>query len=414
MKLKSQPEDFVVDELTDFQVTGGSFAFYRLEKSGLGTPEVAQAISSTWNLPRDAVQHGGLKDRHAQTTQHVSIYRGPTRNLEDRSFLLTYLGQANRHFIAKDIVANRFEITLRGLNEETVQLASERLKTLASGGIVNYFDDQRFGSLGISRQFIAQPWCMGDYERALFLAIAEPNVHDRPREKEQKQILRDLWGDWQGCKDRLDRSHRRSIVTFLCDHPTNFKRAIALLRPDLRSIYLAAFQSYLWNRWLSNVLETRIPQEQRTTIESACGPLIVPNAQFDSQSSDLNLSQWLLPLPSGRQKQYPSETVDCLMPLLKQLNMEPHQIRLKFPRDTFFSRGERAVWLEIKDIQHSFSEDEQSPSRSRLDLHFSLPRGAYATMVVKYLTNQDTPSNEESDLSDDSFSESSPADEDLN
>jgi len=408
MKLKSQPEDFVVDELTDFQVTGGSFAFYRLEKSGLGTPEVAQAISSTWNLPRDAVQHGGLKDRHAQTTQHVTIYRGPTRNLEDRSFLLTYLGQANRHFAAKDIVANRFEIILRGLNEETVEFASSRLKTLATGGIINYFDDQRFGSLGISRQFIAQPWCMGDYERALFLAIAEPNVHDRPREKEQKQILRDHWSEWMVCKDRLDRSHRRSIVTFLCDHPTNFKRAIALLRPDLRSIYLAAFQSYLWNRWVSNVLEARVPPEQRTTIESACGVLVVPNSQFDYHASSLNLSQWTMPLPSARQKEYPSGYVDQLMPILDELKMEPHQIRLKFPRDTFFSRGDRAVWLEIKDIQHAVRQDEQSPERSRLDLHFSLPRGAYATMVVKFLTNQNTPPNDEFAIPDDSFPESSP------
>lgn len=407
MKLKSQPEDFVVDELTDFQVTGGSFAFYRLEKSGLGTPEVAQAISSTWNLPRDAVQHGGLKDRHAQTTQHVTIYRGPQRNLEDRSFVLTYLGQANRHFVAKDIVANRFEITLRGLNSETVQLATERLKNLASGGIINYFDDQRFGSLGISNQFIAQPWCMGDYERALYLAIAEPNVHDRPREKEQKQILRDNWNQWIICKDRLDRSHRRSIVTFLCDHPTNFKRAIALLRPDLRSIYLAAFQSYLWNRWVSNILEAKIPSNQRTTINSLCGDLIVPNASFNQNNANIQLSNWSLPLPSARQKSYPSDTVEYLMPILQDLQMEPHQIRLKFPRDTFFSRGERAVWLEIKDIQHSFQEDEQSSSthspKSRLDLHFSLPRGAYATMIVKYLTNQDSPDDQDALLSEEAM-----------
>jgi tRNA pseudouridine13 synthase len=172
----------------------------------------------------------------------------------------------------------------------------------------------------------------------------------------------------------------------------------------LRSIYLAAFQSYLWNRWVSNILGARIAPDQRTTIDSLCGPLNVPNATFDSDKSNFQLSNWYLPLPSGRQKQYPADTVDYLMPILEDLKMEPHQIRLKFPRDTFFSRGDRAVWLEVKDIQHSFHEDEQNSSpnspRSRLDLHFSLPRGAYATMIVKYLTNQDTASDEESAVDD--------------
>ncbi len=87
---------------------------------------------------------------------------------------------------------------------------------------------------------------MGDYERALYLAIAEANSHDRPREKEQKEILRQLWGNWLECKAKLDRSHRRSIVTYLVDHPTDFKaRALALLRSDLRSIYMAGISEVI-------------------------------------------------------------------------------------------------------------------------------------------------------------------------
>ena len=39
MKQKSLPEDFRVEELTDFAPTEGPYAFYRLTKRGLGTPE---------------------------------------------------------------------------------------------------------------------------------------------------------------------------------------------------------------------------------------------------------------------------------------------------------------------------------------------------------------------------------------
>ncbi len=216
--------------------------FYRLDKAGIGTPEAIAEILKVWNMPRRSVGYGGLKDRHATTTQTITLFKGPQRDLQQRGFELTYLGQAAREFHAKDIQGNRFEITLRHLTPQQAQFSQQLLPGIAAG-VPNYFDDQRFGSLGESGQFVAQPWCMGDYERALYLAIAEANPHDRPREKEQKQILRDHWHDWVQCKAQLDRSHRRSIVTYLCDHPTDFKRALALLRSDLRSIYMAAFKA---------------------------------------------------------------------------------------------------------------------------------------------------------------------------
>src|SRR2546425_8917597 len=34
-------------------------------------------------------------------------------------------------------------------------------------------------------------------------------------------------------------------------HPTDFKGALERLRPELRGLYLSAYQSYLWNRMLA-------------------------------------------------------------------------------------------------------------------------------------------------------------------
>ena len=39
MKLKQVPEDFQVEELSDFQIDGGPHAVYRLEKNAIGTIE---------------------------------------------------------------------------------------------------------------------------------------------------------------------------------------------------------------------------------------------------------------------------------------------------------------------------------------------------------------------------------------
>lgn len=383
MKLKRLREDFVVHEVSDFPLSSGPFAVYRLDKSGIGTPEAIAEILKVWNIPRRAVGYGGLKDRHAVTTQTITLFKGPQRSLEQRGFELEYLGQAPREFHAKDIIANRFEVTLRDLAPSQAEHSQSLLPAVAAG-VPNYFDDQRFGSLGESGQFVAQPWCMGDYERALYLAIAEANVHDRPREREQKEILRKLWGDWNECKQRLDRSHRRSIVTYLVDHPTDFRRALALLRSDLRSIYMAAFQSYLWNEVVSQWLQQNLPSGSWYTKHGAAGELTFwsqPTAEIIGALADREI-----PLPSARQHQWPEDIALLLDRVLQPLGMERHQIRVKYPRDTFFSKGSRRVLLKPEGLAGTLADDELAAGRQKLLLSFTLPRGAYATMIVKCLS----------------------------
>lgn len=383
MKLKRLWEDFVVREISDFPLSTGPFAVYQLDKSGIGTPEAIAEILKIWNIPRRAVGYGGLKDRHATTTQTITLFQGPQRSIEQRGFRLEYLGQAPREFHAKDIIANEFEVTLRDLTPSASEQVQSLLPAIAAG-VPNYFDDQRFGSLGESGQFVAQPWCLGDYERALYLAIAEPNVHDRPREREQKEILRTHWGNWAECKQRLDRSHRRSIVTYLADHPTDFRRALALLRSDLRSIYLAAFQSYLWNEIVSQWLQQNLPAGSWYTKQGAAGELTFWSHPTEEIISALAEKE--IPLPSARQHHWPEAIAPLLDRVLEPLGMDRHQIRVKYPRDAFFSKGSRRVLLRPEGLKGTASEDELAAGRQKLTLRFTLPRGAYATMIVKCLT----------------------------
>lgn len=409
MKLKSLPTDFKVCEQTTVEPKGGVFALYQLEKASIGTPEAIQAILRNWNLARDKISYGGLKDRHAQTKQYLTIHRGPQQDLTDRSFRLIYLGQTQRRFVAQDISGNSFEIVLRGIAEDERPAIDERLQMIQQVGVVNYFDDQRFGSIGESGQFIAEPWCKGDYERALYLTLAERNSHDRGRETEQKEILRQNWGQWQVCKDRLDRSHRRSIVTFLCDHPTNFKRAIALVRSDLRSLYLAAFQSGLWNQWLSQLIEQECGAAT-THYQSVIGQMALPRVSHCDPEKLKWLSSLVLPLPTARQHEWPEDLVGILDKILERYGMQRREIRLKYPRDTFFSKGSRACWLRPKDFQFQWLADEVHAGKNALQLTFSLPRGAYATMLVKLISHQDLTA--ESDIDEaETDPDISPADE---
>src|SRR5215470_6038253 len=132
MKLKQRPEDFRVEELTA-AVAGdaGEFAFYRLDKTGWTTPDALAAIRRRWQIDFRRLSYGGLKDRHAVTSQFLTIFRGPKRNLAHERITLTHLGQRTEPYTAADIIANRFTITLRAMSADAVSHAEAALRAVA-------------------------------------------------------------------------------------------------------------------------------------------------------------------------------------------------------------------------------------------------------------------------------------------
>jgi tRNA pseudouridine13 synthase len=52
----------------------------------------------------------------------------------------------------------------------------------------------------------------------------------------------------------------------------------------------------------------------------------------------------------------------------------------------FFSRGERAGCARPENLSSLGENDEKHRTRRKLTLRFDLPRGSYATMLVKRLT----------------------------
>lgn len=384
MKLKSLPEDFEVEEQSDFALDGGEFAVYLLTKRSLGTPEAITAIAQRWNLPRRAIGYGGLKDKHALTRQWLTIQRGPRRDLQQENLWLTYQGQSSRPFGPQDIASNRFRIIMRNLTGDAALRIVGEKTSLAQFGIPNYYDDQRFGSLGESGEFIARPWCLGDFERALWLALAEPNLHDRPNDRDEKEIIRRLWGDWVECKAALRKSSRRSIITYLVDHPVRFREAFVLLRQDMRSLWLAAFQSDLWNRCLAAKLLDVVQSDPVNIVSLAT--VDVPFFGRLTECESKELDNLVLPLPSARLHLEEGPLKELYDRVIATQGLSLRELRVKYPRDSFFSKGDRQSVIKPRELRIDRSgNDDLNVGRQRVTLEFVLPRGSYATILVKRL-----------------------------
>lgn len=385
MKLKQHPEDFQVEEISDLQPSGqGSFALYRMEKRGWTTLDALQAVGRRWKIQPRRISYGGLKDRHAETRQYFTIFRGPTRDLKHHDIVVHYLGQTTAPYTSKAIRANRFRIALRAVRPEEVAPIQVSLDEVRLDGVPNYFDDQRFGSVGEKGHFVARSLVLGRYEEALQLALAEPYSYDRASQKQEKAILRAHWGNWEQCKALLPRGHARSIVDYLVSHAADFRGAVARLRPELRSLYLSAYQSYLWNGVLARALEQVCRPQQLVPIPLRLGTLPMHRQLDEAQRASLRPLS--LPLPSARLHLDPGDPRAALLDaILAQEGIPLKELRIRAFREPFFAKAERSALCLPANLAYEVGADERHPGQKKLMLSFELPRGSYATLIVKRL-----------------------------
>jgi tRNA pseudouridine13 synthase len=144
-------EDFRVDEIPAYLPAGqGDHRYVRVEKRGLSTPELVSLLARNAGVPERDIGSAGLKDKHAVTSQWLSLPRRSrpasewqlpdTVRVLDESLHTNKLRTGHSH-------GNRFGIRLVDLDREApVRLPHlvERLRR----GMLNAFAEQRFGRDG--------------------------------------------------------------------------------------------------------------------------------------------------------------------------------------------------------------------------------------------------------------------------
>ena len=149
-RLRTAPEDFVVDELLGFEPAGaGHHTLLRVRKRQANTEWVARQLAREARVKPFDVGYAGLKDRHAVATQWFSV---PAGRREPQSWL-QFAGEGfavlEAHAHARKLprgalAGNRFEIRVRGCSVSAEAL-QQRAQLIVRGGVPNYFGPQRFG-----------------------------------------------------------------------------------------------------------------------------------------------------------------------------------------------------------------------------------------------------------------------------
>lgn len=146
------PEDFVVREWLGFGADGeGDHLLLKIRKRGANTMWVAKQLARIGKIhPRD-VGFAGLKDRDAIAEQSFTV---PARSampdwlgVTGEGFEVIGAERIRRKLKRGALKGNDFELVLRNFVGDAAVL-EQRLRTLASAGVPNYFGPQRFGRNG--------------------------------------------------------------------------------------------------------------------------------------------------------------------------------------------------------------------------------------------------------------------------
>jgi len=151
-RIGPEPEDFIVNELPLYSPSGdGEHWMFELRKRGWTTPDAVSALARAARVAERDIGHAGMKDRHAVTTQWMTI---PGRAASPDSWELPdglHIVSHSRHSTkirTGHLAGNRFEIRLVNAAPDGVRRAQAILDGILERGLPNYFGVQRFGHEG--------------------------------------------------------------------------------------------------------------------------------------------------------------------------------------------------------------------------------------------------------------------------
>jgi tRNA pseudouridine13 synthase len=401
--IRRTPQDFRVEErqTAAFHASVSAewtpshpFAAYTLEKISLATPDAIGFIAHLMKVKRDAIAAAGLKDRHAVTKQVVTIDTAAMRGriperFETESWRLTRIGFVPRAADSTIIERNAFTIVVRSLDrwhaDELVRRASQLRDAAGDLLFVNYFGDQRFGSARHGKGFVGKALVEGDFEQALRLAIGTPARKDSGAVRSLTRALATHWGDWKAALAKFPKMPERAAIETLA-RGGNYMDAFAALPKFTQEICVEAYQSHLWNaiaRELAHALGEMTAQ-RAFEADDIFGTMVFPRAAALTPA----FRAFPIPMPSPR-AQYHECLSEIVAGVLEDEGVTLETLRIPGFSRPYFGGGDRAFIANAR----AFSIEEpvrdefagNSPANLACTLSFELPRGSYATVLLRAL-----------------------------
>lgn len=406
------------------------------------TNDFVRRLSDAMGISRERISWAGTKDKRAVTSQLFTIRGVDPEALPDLTRAdVAVLGRSGRAINFGDLAGNAFEIRVtdpeepenaepitRDLESFLRRSTPEREAAAAEDtdaadadvenadttdadaetqietavGVPNYFGQQRFGSLRPVTHEVGLAAARGDWRGAVLAyagspAETEPDESRKARAAVDRQAERDD-PDWAAAVEQMPRrlDHERAMLHRLADADANgdsapdvWRDALTAVPTNLQRLFVHAAQSYAYNRILSERLRRGLPFGHPVVGDVVCfadrdasGDVIVPDTdrlqrvtedRLDTVRRHCERGQAFVtaPLIGTESDLGDGEPGEIERAVLDELGLTPDDFELP---GEFGSTGDRRAILVRTDL---------TLERDPLTFGFSLPKGSYATVLLR-------------------------------
>jgi tRNA pseudouridine13 synthase len=406
-RLRAEPDDFRVRELEAFEtepVEADPDAYphllVRVTLHNWETNDFASTLSDRLGISRERVSWAGTKDKHAVTTQLFSVDGvdpGDLPELPRAEWEL--VGRAGRPILFGDLAGNAFEVTVSDPDRpDSAEAITAQLRDFAgvgerTVGVPNYFGQQRFGSKRPVTHEVGLAVVRGDWEAAVLTYVGNPSEREPERTREARAFAEES-RDWQATLDRFPGHLRyeRAMLHRLVegdDEPADFRAALETTPENLQRLFVNAAQSYAFNRILSERLDRGLPFDRPVAGDLVCfadsdapAGLALPDqnrtqrvteGRVDAVTRHCERGRAFVTAPLvGTETTFAEgEPGDIEREVCEAVGLDPAALDLP---GAFGSTGTRRAVLVRTDLERS---------REPLQFAFRLPRGSYATVLLR-------------------------------
>lgn len=350
------------------------------------------------------VQIAGLKDKKALTAQHVSlknVHPGKLEKVKLKDLTLIPLKYLHRPLSPHLLLGNYFNITIRAItpteNETKKRIRETWTQLKRLGGIPNFFGHQRFGTTRPITHKVGRALVKGDFEKAVLTFLAE--VY--PGELEDSRLARQKLLENQNYEEALKDFptflvYERLMLRHLVKHPKDFVGAFRKLPIRLRRLFVQAYQSYLFNKFLSSRMKRKIPLNKPEIGDLAIHidkyGLPTPKHETVSEENITRIREAIkkekmriaLPLPGYLQKLSEGIQGEIERNILEKEEISLENFHIQTTKEISSKGKLRPCLAPIKDFSLTHvGEDPTNPSKRQATLKFMLLRGSYATVVLR-------------------------------
>jgi len=425
-RLRETPEDFRVEEIEAFDPEpldadpgGYPHVLVRATLRSWDTNDFASALSDSLGISRERVSWAGTKDKHAVTTQLFTVAKvdpDDLRAVDLGDVDLELLGRTGRKILFGDLAGNRFTIRVRETDApENATPVTADLATFATGdpgvgppdpedtveatvGVPNFFGQQRFGSKRPVTHEIGLEIVRGNWKGAVLAYVGNPHDREPESTREARRYVEET-EDWQGALDRLPNrlGYERSMCHRLVENGAasaeDFRAALEAVPANLQRLFVNAAQSYAFNRILSERLARDLPFHEPVAGDVVC--FADADAPDDLPLPDTDRTQAVTegrlrtvrrhcergrafvtaPLVGTDTELAEDDPGEIEREVLDDLGLAPGDFDLP---GEFHSAGTRRAILLRTDLAVERESDSDA-----LAFDFALPKGSYATVVLR-------------------------------